>query len=190
MAPGFLRTAGEIALAGCAAHDLGEGVAVQGPGGLIRSRVDRAFLAVGDGIDARRADAEVHQIVPNNRRPALTEGKVVFARAALVGVAGNEDADVWIVLQPGCLTLQDLLVVSVQTVLVEVEVNTVADIHLEVFDGASGRAGVDNATRRFDFGFLHHTVGIGIGVSNRRRVVHRLLFWLAGTSGSAQDEGE
>ena len=55
------------------------------------ARVERELLAVADGPDAARRDAERHEVRLRRDGAALAERQVVFGRAALVAVALDGD---------------------------------------------------------------------------------------------------
>src|SRR3712207_9202552 len=57
------------------------------PALLRRLRAKRTLLAVGDGFDARAIDAEAGQELLHRGGAAGAERKIVFARAAFVGMA-------------------------------------------------------------------------------------------------------
>src|SRR5690606_6685680 len=63
-----------------------DGAAVLGPGGLGVTRIVRPLLAVADGLDTVRGDAERDQIVLDRGRAPVAESEVVLPRAALVAV--------------------------------------------------------------------------------------------------------
>src|ERR1700693_6319464 len=69
----------------------------------------RALLAIAYRLHARGRDAKRHQHVLDRLSPTLTQGQIVFARTAFVGMALDGDRDIRIALQPLGLTLQDLL---------------------------------------------------------------------------------
>ena len=63
-------------------------------------RIEWPLLAVADGADARRVDAEGHQVVLRRLRAAVAEGQVVLLGAALVAVAFDQKVVLRILFQP------------------------------------------------------------------------------------------
>src|SRR5689334_9255469 len=124
-----------------AARDSGYAAAILRPAILGRLRADRVFLAVGDRFHARGRDAQADQKLLHGIGSAGTEREIVFARAALVAVAFDRDANRGIFLQPGCLTLQRGFVVVLDIVLVESEMDRVPDIHAQIFRASRHDAG-------------------------------------------------
>src|SRR5690606_15744636 len=110
-------------LARRARHDGGVGVAVLGPGRLVRTFRDRTFLAEADGVDAGGGHAAADQIGAHGLGAAGAQGQVVFARAAFVGVAFNADRDLRIAGQPGGLGVQTRLGLGADRIGVEVEID-------------------------------------------------------------------
>ena len=79
----------EILAAGAVQH--GDGAAVLAPAGDVVADRDRALLAVGDGLHAVAGDALGDQKVARGGGAAGAERQVIFARAALVGMAFDGD---------------------------------------------------------------------------------------------------
>jgi hypothetical protein len=94
--------------------------------------MDGVLLAVGDGGDAARIDAARHEKALHRVRPARPEGEIVLARAALVAVALDADADPRIAAEPFCLLGEDGFAVGLHRVLVGVEVDPIAHIDDEI----------------------------------------------------------
>src|SRR5207245_11535139 len=63
------------------------------PALLIRLSAERLLLAVADRLNAISADAGLHQCIAHRSRTAVTQGQVIFGRAALVAVSFNGEAD-------------------------------------------------------------------------------------------------
>ena len=76
-------------------------IAVALVGLLGGARVDRTFLAVGQGGDAAGRHAAGDQVFADGIGPAGAEGQVVFAGAAFVAVAFDPDPDIGPATQPG-----------------------------------------------------------------------------------------
>src|SRR4029077_14619035 len=75
---------------------------------IVRMRDLRTRLAIADGRDPGRRDAERDEDVLHGLSPAFAERQIVLACAALVAMALDCDADIAIALQPVGLALQDL----------------------------------------------------------------------------------
>lgn len=122
------------------------------PGLLVRTERDRAFLAVADGRNPVRRNAQAGEIVLRRVRPPLAEREVVFASAALVAIAFERDPLVRIALQPLHLRAQRGRVGIVDVVLVGVEIDHVLPVHLGDEIGIAARDGrVRNFRRRLAF---------------------------------------
>src|SRR5216683_7337728 len=89
--------------------DGGNAPAVLRIGRIIRMRDLRALLAVADRRDPGPGDAGRSKHVFHGLSPAFAERQVVFARAALVAMTLDGDADIAEAPQPIGLALQDLL---------------------------------------------------------------------------------
>src|SRR5207248_1035493 len=76
---------------------------------IIRVRNLRALLAIADRRDPRPRDAGRRKDVFHRLSPAFAERQIVLARASLVAMALDRDADIAIAPQPVGLALQDLL---------------------------------------------------------------------------------
>src|SRR2546428_4953801 len=63
------------------------------PALLVRFSAERLLLAVADRLNAISADAGLHQCIAHRSRTAVTQGQVIFGRAALVAVSLNGEAD-------------------------------------------------------------------------------------------------
>src|SRR5690606_4559805 len=68
-------------------HDGCAAIAVLGPCRLVRALSDRTLFAEADGVDAGGGDAAADQVRAHGLGATGTQGQVVLARAALVGVA-------------------------------------------------------------------------------------------------------
>src|SRR5579864_2647209 len=108
--------------------DAGDGVAVLRPGLLVVARHRRPLLAIADGLDAGGIDAERDQSLLRRIGAALAEAQIVLARAALVAIAGDRDADAGVGLQELGLARQDLLRLRRDVAAVEGEEHPVADL--------------------------------------------------------------
>src|SRR5215218_8149281 len=84
------RRAGE-ALRPCPSVEDGDGAAVLRPARDIVAHRHRPLLAVGDRADAGSWDAASGKIVAHHLGAAAAEREIVFARAALVGVALDQE---------------------------------------------------------------------------------------------------
>src|SRR5512143_2420444 len=109
-----------------------DAAAILSPAVLSRLCTNRVFLAVRNRLYARRRDAEADEVFLDRVRPARTERQIVFARAALVAIAFDGDADRGVFLQPCCLPLQRGLVVVLDIVLVKREMDRVPDIDAQI----------------------------------------------------------
>ena len=87
--------------------------AVLRPRALVAAERERPFLAVADRRDPRRVDAPGGQIVLGGVRAAVAQRQIVFAGAALVGMAFDDDAVARILVEPLRLLAQRLLGVGV-----------------------------------------------------------------------------
>src|SRR5262245_34082417 len=76
------------------------------PAGDVVTDRHRSLLAVGDGTDTRAVDAVLRQEVADRGGTAGTQRNVVFARAALVGMAFDGNRVLRILLKPLGLLLQ------------------------------------------------------------------------------------
>src|SRR5947199_7188832 len=77
-----------------------DGAAVLRPARDVIAHRDRAFLAVGDGAHSVRVDAARGEEGADRLRPARAERDVVFAGAALIGVALDGEGIAVVLLQP------------------------------------------------------------------------------------------
>src|SRR5215831_1929221 len=139
------ETAGRLSdrrrrIARSALLQLGSGAAVLRPGLLVGAGRIGILLAEAGGPDARRRNALGDEVLAGRIGAPLAERQVVFARPALVAVAGDGDGVVRVLLQPFGLTIERLASVFAQARTVEIEEHAIADILLEVGDG-SGRDG-------------------------------------------------
>src|SRR5690606_24445056 len=123
-----------------AADDLRVCVSVHTPRFLVRARIERTLLAVGDGFDAAGLDAERDEVVLGRGGAAGAKRQVVLAGAAFVGVAGDEDAHVRVLAQPGGLALEHRAGLGGQVEAVVAEEDAVADGDAEIFSGPRRRA--------------------------------------------------
>src|ERR1700677_971286 len=121
--------------------DGGVAVAVLGPGAFVIARIDRPFLAVGNGGDARAVDAVGDQKVTHGIGPAGAEGEVVFARAAFVTIAFDADLHRRIAAEPAGLLGQDVGGVGADGIFVGVGEDRVAGVDHEVLARAGKRRG-------------------------------------------------
>src|SRR5256712_782108 len=96
---------------------------VLGPAGLGVLRADRVPLAVGGGRDTVGLDPLGDQVAPDGVRAPLTELQVVVVRAALVGVAADEDRHVPARLEPAGIVLEEPGVARADLRLVKVEMD-------------------------------------------------------------------
>src|SRR5690554_706273 len=80
--------------------------AVLAPAGNVVADRHRAFLAEGLAGDALLVDAARHEIVHHHRGAAGAQRDIVFASAALVGMAFDHDAVVLVLVEPGRLLVQ------------------------------------------------------------------------------------
>src|SRR5690606_39399331 len=124
---------------GGARHDGRAAVALRGPGRLIGAFSDRTFLAEAEGVDAAGGDAAAEQVRANGLGATGAQGQVVFARAALVGVAFDADGHLRVAGQPGGLGVQTRLGLGTDRIGVQVEVDAVADVDDEVLFRARDR---------------------------------------------------
>ena len=79
--------------------------AILRPAGDVVADRDRPLLAVGDRADAACAHARLSKVPSHRRGPAGAKREVVFARAALVGMAFDGDGVLRILIEPdapGC----------------------------------------------------------------------------------------
>src|SRR3546814_14510596 len=77
-----------------------DAAAVLGPGGVVGAEHSRPLLTVADGGEAGGIGAQRNQIVAHCIGPAIAEGQVVLARAALVRMAFDGQGHRWIGVQP------------------------------------------------------------------------------------------
>src|SRR5690606_23026929 len=89
-------------------------------------------------------DAAADQVRANGLGATGAQGQVVFARAALVGVAFDADGHLRVAGQPGGLGGQPRLGLGTHRIRVQVEVDAVADVDDEVLFRAR-RGGADVA---------------------------------------------
>src|SRR5262245_32956837 len=115
---------------------LGSGAAVERPGLLVGARRIGILLAEAGGPDAWRRNALGGTGLTGRVGTPLAERQVVFARTALVAVAGDGDGVVGVLLQPLGLAVERLASVVAQARTVEIEEHAIADILLEVGDGS------------------------------------------------------
>ena len=78
--------------------------AVFRPGGFVVAGVNRLVLAVADGADAHRVNAQLGQRLARGQRAAFAERAVVFLRAALVAIALDEQLRVRVGSSTRCAT--------------------------------------------------------------------------------------
>src|SRR5205814_4249894 len=102
--------------------------AVLRPAGDVVTDGNRAFLAVGDGAHAARIDTARGEVRTHGLGAAGAERDVVFAGAALVGVALDGERIAVIGLQPLRLLFQGGDRLRAQIGLVAFEEDAVADI--------------------------------------------------------------
>jgi hypothetical protein len=69
------------------------------PAGFIRYGAERFFFSVADGFDAVAGNTSLYQSTFDRIGAIGTESKVIFRRAALVGMAFNRDVNVGVLLQ-------------------------------------------------------------------------------------------
>src|SRR5690349_13092031 len=98
---------GRSRLRDSAADDGGVSVAVNAPRLLVRARIHRPLLAVRHRGHAVAGDAERNQIIARCRGATGAKRQIVFAGAALVAIAFNENAHVLIAAQPRGLALKN-----------------------------------------------------------------------------------
>src|SRR5688572_5325571 len=99
------------------------GAAVLRPRGVVVPFVEGTLLAVADGADASRVDAEGDQVILGGVGAAVAEGQVVLLGAALVAVAFDEQVVAGaLAAEPGGRSLQGVLRGRVQRAVVVVEV--------------------------------------------------------------------
>src|SRR3546814_20218674 len=91
-----------------------------------RTEDRRALLAVADRAQPRAVDALGRQVVADRVRAALAEGEVVFAGAALVGVAFDRRRDVGVLAQPAGPALDRVASLGIAVVPVVIEEDAVA----------------------------------------------------------------
>src|SRR5262245_32606738 len=115
---------------GAVQHSLG--AAILRPAGDIVANRDRALLAEGYGLDSACADAVAREVAPHRHGPLRTEREVVFARAALIGVAFDRDPILRILAEPIGLIGEDPLGLAGQGRAVHLEAHHVADIDGEI----------------------------------------------------------
>src|SRR5471030_1570796 len=110
----------------------GHAATVAGPGAFVGTDNFRPFLAVADGLDAIGGQALRDQVLADGRRPALAEGEVVLARAALVAMAFDGDLVGRILFQPSSLLVQRRPAIGANRGHVGVEIHAVTDVLPEV----------------------------------------------------------
>src|SRR5262249_31593082 len=118
------------------------------PRGFVGADHRRTLLAVADGRDAIRRDAERDEHVLHRLGAALAEREVVLPRAALVAMTFDRHRAVGVLLHPGRLLLKDLARLRSDVGLVEGEIDAVAGRRREVLL----RAGTHAAGRRLSRG--------------------------------------
>ncbi len=128
------------------------GAAILRPAGDVVADRDRPLLAVGDGADARGANALLGQEVTHVLRALGAEADVVFPRAALVGVALDRDGVLGILLQPARLIGERLLGFRRQVDLISGEVHDIADVGGEIPCRAGGCRAVAAVAREVALG--------------------------------------
>src|SRR6185436_20498405 len=120
----------------------GHRAAVLRPARYVVADRDRAFLAVGNGAHAAGLDAAGRQIVADRLGAAGAERDVVFARAALVGMAFDREGVVAVLLQPMRLLVERGARLHRQLSGIGFEEHAVADVNDEVLLAAGrGDAG-------------------------------------------------
>src|SRR3546814_5997789 len=98
------------------------------------------LLTVADGGEAGGIGAQRNQMVAHYICPAIAEGQVVLARAALVRKAFDGQGHRWIGDQPSSDLRARAALVGPDVIAVEVEEHPVADFHGQFFLGARSRA--------------------------------------------------
>src|SRR6202171_2866470 len=118
--------------------------AVLRPAGNLTASRERRLLAVGDGAHALRRDAARRQIFAHRLRPARAERDVVFAGAALVGVALDGEGVAVVVVEPLRLLVERSAGLLGELRGIGLEEHAVADIDDEILlaAGSRGRAGL------------------------------------------------
>src|SRR5262245_38424196 len=118
-----------------------DGAAVLRPAGDVVAYRDRPFLAVGDRAHAADLDAARGKVVAHRLGATGPERDVVFAGAALVGVALDQEGVARIGAQPLRLLLERGHRLRSQFSRIVLEEDAVADIDHEVLLAAGGRLG-------------------------------------------------
>jgi hypothetical protein len=136
---------------GTGAADRGDGAAVLRPAGDVVANRDRTLLAVGNGFQALGGNTPGDEEVAGGGGAAGAERQIVFARAALVGMAFDDDGILPVLVQPLRLARKRRLRVGADRGRIRVEEDAVADVDGEVL-GRSGRC--RNATSAIIAGFL------------------------------------
>src|SRR5665213_835393 len=119
-----------------AAGDGGDAAAILRPAGFAGLGTDRTLLAIGDGFQTAGGDALAGQIFLHRIGAACAQRQIVFAGAAFVAVPFHGDTHRRVACQPGGLAAQNALVTVFDIVLVECELDGVADIDAEVLGAA------------------------------------------------------
>src|SRR5207253_4042441 len=107
---------------------------------------DRAFLAVGHRTHAAGLDAARGEIIANRLGTAGAERNVVFAGAALVGVAFDREGVIAVLLQPLRLLVERAARLHREFGGIGLEEDAVADVNDEVLL-AAGRGGAGRGQR-------------------------------------------
>src|SRR5580658_8398736 len=117
----------------------GHGAAILRPAGNIVAQRHRPFLAVGDGAHAGRRDAARDQVLAHGFGAAGAKCDVVFARAALVGMAFDGEGIAVVVVEPLRLLVERRARLTGQFRGIGIEEHAVADIDDEVLLAARRR---------------------------------------------------
>src|SRR4051812_22926150 len=118
------------------------------PGLLSGSADRRAFLAVAESGDTVGGDAAGGQVVLHRGGAAVAQRQIVFARAALVGVAFDRHADIAVLLEPLGLPVQGRARFGAEIDLIVAEEDAVADIGREVLLGTGTTRNIGAAIHR------------------------------------------
>src|SRR3954449_12735000 len=117
--------------------------AILRPAGDVVANRDRAFLAVGHRAHAAGLDAARSEIIAHRLGPASAQRNVVFARAALVGVAFDREGVIGVLLQPLRLLVERAARLRRELGGIGLEENAVAHVYDEVLlaarRGGAGR---------------------------------------------------
>src|SRR5262245_3058961 len=110
----------------------GLGPAILGPAGGLVTDGDRAFLAIGDRLDARGVDPLACQEGLDCRGTPGPEREVVLPGAALIGVALDGHSVFWVLVKPARLMAEDAAGLSAERRAVLVEMYEVAHVNREL----------------------------------------------------------